>query len=95
MDLEKDFDALEGCGDDGLGDCGEEAGSADLGDGELAVFDGGDGLDELFADAVALRWVVSCELLVIGFGFGGHTQKETATTRKSVKVLRGSFTREY
>jgi hypothetical protein len=32
LDLEEDFDALEGCGDDGLGDGGEEAGGADLGD---------------------------------------------------------------
>ena len=68
LDLEEDFHALEGCGDDCLGDGGEEAGGADLGDGELAVFDGGEGLDELFADAVALWLLVSCGLLVLGFG---------------------------
>jgi hypothetical protein len=57
--LQKDFHALERCRDDGLGDGGEEAGGADLGDGELIVFDGGEGRDELFADAVALLlWLV-------------------------------------
>lgn len=67
MNLEEDFDALERGGDDGLGDGGEEAGGADLSNGELGVFDGGEGFDELFADAVALwLWVVSFGLLVLG-----------------------------
>lgn len=34
LDLEEDFDALEGGGDEGHGDGGEEAGGGDLGDGE-------------------------------------------------------------
>jgi hypothetical protein len=32
LDLQEDFYALEGRGDDGLGDGGEEASGADLGD---------------------------------------------------------------
>jgi hypothetical protein len=39
LDLQQDFHALERCGDEGLGDGGEETGRADLADCELAVFD--------------------------------------------------------
>ena len=64
LDLEEDFDALEGSGDEGHGDGGEEAGGGELGDGEGGGVGGGgggggggEGGDEVFADAVALRWV--------------------------------------
>lgn len=58
LDLEEDFDALEGGGDEGHGDGGEEAGGGDLGDGEGGVGGGlgGEATDEGFADVIALWW---------------------------------------
>ena len=58
LDLEEDFDAFEGGGDEGHGDGGEEAGEGDLGDGEWLGGGegggGGEGPDEGFAHVVAL-----------------------------------------
>lgn len=55
LDLQDDFDTLEGGGDGGHGDGGEETGGGDLGDGEGAVGGGygGDGADEVLAYVVA------------------------------------------
>lgn len=54
MDLQNDLHALEGGGDGGHGDSGEEAGGGDLGDGEGAIgrSNGGDGSDEVFAEVI-------------------------------------------
>jgi hypothetical protein len=87
LDLEEDFDALEGGGDEGHGDGGEEAGGGDLGDGEGGGGGGlgGEGADEGFADVVALgggegglEWMGRA----LGEGYReGLTQKLTATGR--------------
>lgn len=60
MDLQEDFYAFEGGGDEGHGDGGEEAGEGDLSDGEGGVAGGGcsgccvlrgrESADEGFAD---------------------------------------------
>lgn len=88
MDLEEDFDALEGGGDEGHGDGGEEAGGGDLGDGEGCGGGslGGEGADEGFADVVALGGGEGgLEWMEGGRGKkeygGGLTQKLTATGR--------------
>ena len=54
LDLEDDFDALEGGGDEGHGDGGEEAGGGDLADGEGGVGGGcgGEVADEGLAEVV-------------------------------------------
>lgn len=53
LDLQEDFDALEGRRDQRHGDRGEEACCADLGGAELVVLDCGEGSDERFAHVVA------------------------------------------
>jgi hypothetical protein len=53
LDLQQYFDALEGRRDGRHGDGGEEACGGDLCDREAVVFDGGEALDEAFADVVA------------------------------------------
>jgi len=53
LDLEEDFDALEGGGYEGLRDGGEETGGGELADGEAGGGDGGEGADEAFAEVVA------------------------------------------
>lgn len=52
LELQLDLDALEWRGDGGHGDCGEEAGGGDLGDGEAGGGDFGEGAHEVFAHVV-------------------------------------------
>lgn len=54
LDLEEDFDALEGGGDESHGDGGEESGRGDLADAVLVVGYGREGLYEALAHVVAL-----------------------------------------
>ena len=54
LDLEEDFDAFEGGGDEGHGDGGEEAGEGDLRDAVLVVGYGREGVYEAFPHVVAL-----------------------------------------
>lgn len=53
LDLQDDLDALEGGGDGGHGDGGEETGGGGLSDGQTVGGDGGDVADELLAEVVA------------------------------------------
>jgi hypothetical protein len=53
LDLKKHLYALEGCGYERLWDSAEEAGSRDLCDAELAIFDFRERRDELLSEVVA------------------------------------------
>jgi len=82
LDLQQHFYALEGGGDEGLGNGGEEAGGGDLGDGEGVVFDGAEAGHEPFAEVVALRWFDVSGVGLEGGEWGKglvRTQKLTAT----------------
>lgn len=82
LDLEEHFDALEGGGDEGHGDGGEEASEGELGDRVGGGRGGGEGVDEAFAHVVALGvgGLVCDEGGGRGIGRGREvTQKLTAT----------------
>ena len=81
LDLEEDFDALEGGGDEGHGDGAEEAGEGDLRDAVGGWGGGREGVDEAFAHVVALgeKGVSFWGGGRRGGGGGGGTQKLTAT----------------
>lgn len=80
LDLQEDFDTLEGRSDERHGDSGEEAGSGDLRDGQLVVFHGREAAHEAFSDIVAPEGDGDWELLV---SQNDHLRETALTHRRN------------